>query len=287
MSTEPTQSANFLKLIWDGSVLSQEFNQLNSAENYESNSKKRNITQSHCDEYEEQTELLIGLNNSLQKAVIKHRSKLNLNHSTRLLNAGQKQAFNLACSKLASGDQLIMLITGTDESGTSLVYQSIISFIFFVHGKINQKYPSVLMNNTKAVFRKLIKRHLSDSELAALKRHLCDTVLLVIDNIQLVSLQQLNRLNLRLGQIMATTGKYFGGLHVLLVGDLCQPVTKMHYEETHIMQYTMSERQKKALAGHKILLDSLTHCIDLSSSVLETTFITLLERQADTTGCVF
>jgi hypothetical protein len=281
-STTSVKNVSILKILWDGKVLTAEFeeNTQNDNEIRKRNARKRQLFDSICNA-EDGGELLQTFQSKLNKVVMCYQLKANLFKRVRCFNAAQRTTFDLAVEHISTkiATPMLMLLTGDGGDGKTFVAQALCKFTFLVHGRTpNGKFPSVMLDSKQCPFKILTKPLMSDEEFLALRQRLETTVLIVIEDVNFVSLEELHQISTRLAAVSGKTNLFFGGFHVLLVGDLHKSNSlTLHNGGTHIMSCPIPPHKHRASAGQAILVEGLTHCVDITKGA-EATFTSFGEQ---------
>jgi hypothetical protein len=269
-----------LKILWDGKVLTAEFEE-NSQDDNKSrrqNKRKRQLFGKIC--HAEDGELLETFQLKLNKMVLTYKLKANLFKRIDTFSCAQRTAFDLAKDHLSTQipNQLIMLLTGDGGSGKTYVAQALCKFTFLVHGKQDEKFPSVVLDSKQCPFKSLTKPLICDEDFSVLRHRLEKSVLIVIEDVHFVSLEELQQISTRLAAISGKTNLPFGGFHVIMVGDLEQSDSStLHSGGTHIMSCPILKHKHKAIAGQTILVEALTYCVDVTNGA-QATFTSIADR---------
>jgi GTPase SAR1 family protein len=198
----------------------------------------------------------------------------------KAFSAAQRTAFDLAKDHISNQipTQLIMLLIGDGGSGKSYVTQALCKFAFLIHGKQDGKFPSVMLDSKQCPFKSLTKPLICDEDFSILRQRLEKSILIVIEDVNFISLEELHQISTRLAAISGKTNLPFGGFHVIMVGDLekCDSST-LQNGGTHILSCPIMKHKHKAVAGQAVLIDALTHCIDITNSA-QATFTSIVER---------
>jgi hypothetical protein len=269
-NTNGKKIVSVLKILWDGKVMTAEFeeNSQNDNEIRKRNKRKRQLFEALTNA--EDGELIQTFQVKLNKVVLSYQLKANLFKRVRAFNIAQRTAFDLAKDHISTliPNQMIMLLIGDGGTGKSFVAQALCKFTFLVHDRTeNGKFPSVMLDSKLCPFKALTKPIMSDEEFTSLRKRLENSVLIVIENVNFVSLEELQQMSSRLAAVSGKIDVPFGGFHVVMVGDLQKSDSStLHNGGTHLMSYPILAHKKKAIAGQSILINALTHCVDITNS---------------------
>jgi hypothetical protein len=215
----------------------------------------------------EDGELLQTFQLKLNKIVMSYQLKANLFKRVAAFNGAQRTAFDLAKDHISTKNpsQMIMLLTGEAGDGKTYVAQALCKFTFLVHGKQNGKFPSIMLDSKHCPFKSLTKLLMSDEDFTTLRHRVEKSVLIVIEDVNYLSLEDIQQINSRLAAITGKTHLPFGGFHILMAGDLHKSTTEtLHNGGTHMMTCPVPPHKQKAIAGQNILLENLTYCVDIT-----------------------
>ncbi len=290
---EPNKSVSVLKILWDGKVLTAEFEENSENDNLirQNNKRKRQLFDALANAND--GELLQTFQLKLNKIVMSYQLKANLIKRVAAFNGAQRSAFNLAKEHISTKNpnQMIMLLIGEPGDGKTYVAQALCKFTFLVHGKQNGKFPSVMLDSKYCPFKSLTKLLMSDEDFSSLRHRLEKSVLIVIEDVNFLSLEDIQQINSRLAAITGKTHLPFGGFHVLMAGDLQKSTAAtLHNGGTHMMTYPVPLHKHKAVAGQNILLEQLTYCVDITKGTEAnlTSFVDHLQvRTRYTTASMF
>jgi hypothetical protein len=207
-----------------------------------------------------------------------------LDEEVQQLNPEQRRAYLRAVDHIAgqTGQQMVMFLSGEGGTGKSKVIGAISTFTQLLHGKTVGSWGAVLKtaptggaahniggstyhsalskvtNNGKA------QQGITEGTVVALQRKAVGTALFVLDELSLLSCEDLADISDRLGVATGRTSVAFGGLHILLVGDFYQmrPVGN-----TALVQTTIASSKINGLRGRSIFRDSLTDFYMLKTNV--------------------
>jgi hypothetical protein len=160
--------------------------------------------------------------------------------------------------------QLVMLILGEVGSGKAHLVRIIGDYAYLLHGKPTGKFATIVLNRHSRAMCILLKTTISGSMMDSLKEYLKDTVLIILEDCNLLSFEAVMQISSRLSVVTGKSGIAFGGFHTILVGDIGEIVVQLS-DGTSMMQ-TAAPVTTDAIAGHNLLSESLTHFIDLSCS---------------------
>jgi hypothetical protein len=260
---------SILKILWDGKLLTAEFINPTDEENSLRNTNKRKrqqLFEALADAND--GDLLQTFQLKLNQFILRNKNKVSLMKRMSTFNAAQRTVFDIATGYISTKipGQLIMLITGGPGDGKTYIAQVLCKYTLCVRGKPNDRFPSVVLDHQKhdGPFRSLTRIVLLDDELIALRQRLEGTVLIVIEDLNCVSLEDLHQISSRLCVISGNTNLPFGGYHVLMMGDLHQSSLSKLKRGTHIMTNPVRMNNTYAIAGQNILLYRMTHCVDIS-----------------------
>lgn len=205
-----------------------------------------------------------------------------LDISVASLNSEQRRVYDEATYHISGehGGQLIMFLSGEGGTGKSRIISDVTKYTQILYGKTLGYFGSVVKTaptggaafNIKghtwhsALGKSGIGRHtqktqLSDKAISTLRKNLNGAVLFVLDEISLLSLEDLSEISFRLCTATGNFDKPFGGLHTLLAGDFYQMKT---ISGTPIV--TTIPRGPEARDGRLIWL-KLTHFAQLTINV--------------------
>jgi hypothetical protein len=264
---QPNKSVSVLKILWDGEVLTAEFEENSANDNLirQNNKRKRQLFDALANAND--GELLQTFQLKLNKVVMSYQLKANLFKRVAAFNGAQRTAFDLAKEHISTQNpsQMIMLLIGEPGDGKTYVAQALCKFTFLVHGKQNGKFPSVMLDSKHCPYKTLTKLLISDADFTCLRHRLEKSVLIIIEDVNFLSLEDVQQINSRLAAITGKTHLPFGGFHVLMAGDLQKSSTaSLHNGGTHIMTCHVPPHKHKAIAGQKLLLEHLTYCVDIT-----------------------
>jgi hypothetical protein len=205
-----------------------------------------------------------------------------LDASVASLNSEQRRVFDEATYHISGehGGQMFMFLSGEGGVGKSRIISDVTKYTQILYGKTLGYFGSVVKTaptggaafNIKghtwhsALGKSGIGRHtqktqLSDKAICTLKKNLNGAVLFVLDEISLLSLEDLSEISFRLCTATGNFNKPFGGLHTILAGDFYQMKT---ISGTPIV--TTNPRGPEARDGRSIWL-KLTHFAQLTINV--------------------
>jgi hypothetical protein len=207
-----------------------------------------------------------------------------LDAEVQQLNTEQRRAYLRAVEHIAgqTGQQMVMFLSGEGGTGKSKVIGAICTFAQIFHGKTVGTWGAVLKtaptggaahniggstyhsalskvtNNGKA------QHEITEGTVVSLQRKALGTALFVLDELSLLSCEDLADISDRLGLATGQTSVAFGGLHTLLVGDFYQmrPVGNTALVDTKI-----ATNKTNGLRGRAIFRDSLTDFCMLTTNI--------------------
>jgi hypothetical protein len=288
-ATNAKKNVSVLKILWDGKVMTAESeeNAHNDNEIRKRNKRKLQLFESLANA--EDGELLQTFQLKLNKVIMSYQVKANLFKRVRAFSVAQRTAFDLAKDHISTliPSQMIMLLTGDGGSGKTFVAQALCKFTFLVHGRTeNGKFPSVMLDSKQCPFRALTKPLMTDREFSRLRQRLECTLMIVIEDVNFVSLEEVQQISSRLAAISGKINVPFGGFHVIMVGDLqYSDSSLLRNGGTHIMSYPILKHKQKAIAGQAIFINRLTHCVDITNSTQATfvSFADILDKRRSET----
>lgn len=201
------------------------------------------------------------------------------------LNSEQRKAFDIAVEHLSgeTGTQLIMFLTGEGGTGKSKVIHTINLYARILFGKVEGEWGVVLKtaptggaahNIGGSTWHSALGAtgtdplkstdDIGDTVVTNLQRKARGTVLFVLDEVSLVSCENLYEISRRLQAATGVTDKAFGGMHVILAGDFYQMKTM---GGTALVQQLIPERKVEARRGRTIFTTQLTHYCELIYNV--------------------
>jgi hypothetical protein len=255
-----------VKFTWDGVNLSEEWSYISTAENAKrGENRKRTRDAFEVMGMASGGDMLLSFQTETSNLISNYRYKTSLDRHVGKLSVEQLKYFNLAVPFIANkmSTSLVMMVTGDGGSGKSFLCQSMCKFALSFYGKSDGKFPSVLVDKKNKSVRALTKLSISEDDLDKLKCHLASTKLIIIEDVQFLSLEELYQISCRLCSVSGLHNTAFGGFHTILVGDMYQPIATLVNGGTHVLQREIPHHNSKAIAAQKILLDQLTHFVDL------------------------
>eukprot|EP01034_Spumella_vulgaris_P027675 gene27675-34433_t len=171
-----------------------------------------------------------------------------------------------------------MFISGASGTGKSFLLKILAQGIKALYSEVSQesKYGAVLATATTIGGANRIKGHLWKTALSAsfgvsthllspkeeryLRSNFGGLKVMLIDDISLLSLESLSDIDRRLCVAKQEFGKPFGGVHIIMSGDLFQfrPIAG-----TSVVERSIPEENLAAVRG-RVLFDELTHFVRLT-----------------------
>eukprot|EP01034_Spumella_vulgaris_P025376 gene25376-31830_t len=169
-----------------------------------------------------------------------------LDASVATLNKEQLLAYQVATHHIsgAHGGQMFMFLSGEGGTGKSRLINDVTKYTQILYGKTAGYFGSVLKTaptggaafNIKgstwhsALGKSSLGKHtqkskLTDRAISNLQKNLNGTVLFILDEISLLSAEDLSEISFRLCTATGNFKKPFGGLHTILAGDFYQMKT--------------------------------------------------------------
>eukprot|EP01034_Spumella_vulgaris_P022621 gene22621-28758_t len=186
-----------------------------------------------------------------------------LDASVASLNSEQLRAYHAATHYISGehGGQLIMFLSGEGGTGKSRLISDLTKYTQILYGKTVGYFGSVLKTAPTGGAAFNIKGHTWHSALGKSTKNLNGTVLFVLDEISLLSLENLSEISHRLCVATGNFRKPFGGLHTILAGDFYQMKT---ISGTSIVE--PNPKTPEGRDGRAIWL-KLTHFVQLTINV--------------------
>lgn len=201
------------------------------------------------------------------------------------LNVEQRQAFDIAVEHIsgAAGRQMIMFLTGEGGTGKSKVIHTIDLYARILFGKVEGEWGVVLKtaptggaahniggstwhsalgSNGKDSLK--CTQCIADSAVTSLQRKARGTVLFVLDELSLLSCENLYEISRRLQAATGIIDQEFGGMHVLLAGDFYQMKTMSGIA---LVQQNIPQHKVEARLGRTLFTTRLTHFCELIYNV--------------------
>jgi hypothetical protein len=199
--------------------------------------------------------------------------QLVLDSKVERLNTEQLRAYHSAvnCISGAVPTQMVMLVSGEGGTGKSTVIEAVTLYTQLFFGKTVGCWGAVLKtaptggaahniggSTWHSALNKTTKgrSELKPATVVALQRKAAGTQLFVIDEISLLSCEELLDISTRLGVATGRRELPFGGLHTMLVGDFYQmrPVSGVP-----IVQKVIPLHKANGQRGRDLFVNSLTH----------------------------
>jgi hypothetical protein len=275
--------------LWDGVTLKMDHELHNQPLSKQKDSEIFPVLLDDDEEGESLARQLLLLKTLQHKLSIVQKVR-ELKAATAQFRANQTAAYTTAINHLSvqTNGQLIMLLTGAENTGKTFLSETLCKYIHLTHRKSEDQIVWLdKMDRTKnkslQIFNTMMATW-SKVDMDYFVNIFGKSFLVVLENIQMISLEEIERLNVILGKVTGKTNLPFGGIHILLVGDLYEPLYLLPQQRTHILKYGLLTTKKRAISGQSLLLKCLTHCIDLSLPIATEgtstlTFGEILERE--------
>lgn len=203
------------------------------------------------------------------------------------LNIEQRRAYDIAVEHIsgAAGKQMIMFLSGEGGTGKSKVIHTITRYTRILFGRTEGEWGAVLKTAPTGGAahniggstwhsalgndgRKQLKVGglLSNKTVTNLQRKATGTELYVLDELSLLSCDNIFEIDRRLKAATNKPGDWFGGLHVILAGDFYQMRTM---NGIPLVQQNISSdaKHKEAVIGRRIFTTEVTHYCELIQNV--------------------
>ena len=216
----------------------------------------------------------------------KNKIEEQLKQRTNRMNTLQLKAYNTIKNTIESDSdhQVIMFLTGEGGTGKSEVIHAIKEYVLLTLGKTKGILGPVIVcaptgnaafNIGGSTYHKVFSKNEFESKslitVKDIPQKLVHTLqtkgdgckVLIIDEISLISLEQLYEIDIRCRVMTGATKKPFGGLHVVLAGDMYQMKT---VGGTSIVEEKINRNNIAALKGKEIFNIYLTDYVCLEEN---------------------
>ncbi len=208
-----------------------------------------------------------------------------MSNSLKLLNIEQSNAYQIAIDNFVANDkQLIMFISGESGTGKTMLANKIAQgaqclFNTCKREEFNKQsyYGSVICTAPTGIgafkieghlwqtvlekpFRYFLKK-LSAVTIKKLQDRFKHVKVFILDEVNLVSLEDLQEINFRLCTATGDFTKPFGGLHIVMLGDFYQLHAK---QGTAIVRRDRETFNTRALQGADLFRNEMTHYVCLT-----------------------
>jgi hypothetical protein len=166
--------------------------------------------------------VLKSFQNEITKVMQFNKVQSVLRNTVSRLSPGKNLIFNKVAPFISGVNlvQLVMIISGRPGSGKAHLALIICDYAYLLHGTPNGKYDTVVLNRHSRALCLLMKPTLSKNKVDCLKEYLKNTVLIILDDCNWFSLEEIMRLSSRLCEIIEKSEVSFGGLNTIMFGDV-------------------------------------------------------------------